>query len=49
MERIAKEGRIDFPEVPAKWQRVFVTANVIKPDWHMRMQAAFQEHCDSGI
>jgi ribonucleoside-diphosphate reductase alpha chain len=49
MERIAREGRIDFPEVPVKWQRVFVTANVIKPEWHVRMQAAFQEHCDSGI
>src|ERR1700722_10939694 len=49
MERIAKEGRIDFPEVPERWQRVFVTANAIKPEWHMRMQAAFQEHCDSAI
>src|SRR5215469_13231357 len=49
MERIAKEGRVDFPEVPVKWQRVFVTANAIKPEWHMRMQAAFQEHCDSAI
>src|SRR3984957_11523383 len=49
MERIATEGRINFPEVPAKWQRVFVTANAIKPDWHMQMQAAFQDHCDSGI
>ncbi len=49
MERIAKEGRIDFPEVPTKWQRVFVTANHIAPEWHVRMQAAFQEHCDSGI
>ena len=49
MERIAREGRIDFPEVPEKWQRVFVTANQIAPDWHMRMQAAFQQHCDSAI
>jgi len=49
MERIAREGRIDFPEVPARWQRVFVTANAIAPEWHMRMQAAFQEHCDSAI
>ena len=32
-----------------KWQRVFVTANRIAPEWHVRMQAAFQEHCDSGI
>jgi ribonucleoside-diphosphate reductase alpha chain len=49
MERIAREGRVDFPEVPAKWQRVFVTANAIAPEWHMRMQAAFQQHCDSAI
>jgi ribonucleoside-diphosphate reductase alpha chain len=35
--------------VPAKWQRVFVTANAIKPEWHIRMQAAFQEFNDSAI
>jgi ribonucleoside-diphosphate reductase alpha chain len=49
MARIAKEGTIAFPEVPEKWQRVFVTANAIAPEWHMRMQAAFQQHCDSAI
>jgi ribonucleoside-diphosphate reductase alpha chain len=49
MERIAKEGRVNFPEVPEKWQRVFVTANVIPAEWHVRMQAAFQQHCDSAI
>jgi ribonucleoside-diphosphate reductase alpha chain len=49
MERIAKEGRIDFPEVPEKWQQVFVTANQIAPEWHIKMQAAFQRHCDSAI
>src|SRR4051794_38415863 len=49
MERIAREGRVDFPEVPLRWQRVFVTANAIAPEWHMRMQASFQEHCDSAI
>jgi ribonucleoside-diphosphate reductase alpha chain len=49
MERIAREGTIAFPEVPERWQRVFVTANQISPEWHVRMQAAFQEHCDSAI
>ena len=49
IERIATEGHINFPEVPARWQRVFVTANNIAPEWHMRMQAAFQAHCDSAI
>jgi ribonucleoside-diphosphate reductase alpha chain len=49
VERIAKQGTIKFPEVPAKWQRVFTTANEIAPEWHIRMQAAFQRHCDSAI
>jgi ribonucleoside-diphosphate reductase alpha chain len=49
MERIAREGTIAFPEVPTRWQRVFTTANQISPEWHVRMQAAFQEHCDSAI
>ena len=50
MERIAGEGRVDFPDVPLlQWQRVFVTANQIAPEWHIKMQAAFQEFCDSAI
>src|SRR3954468_13132391 len=49
MEKIAKEGHIHFEEVPAKWQKVFVTANAIAPEWHIKMQAAFQQHCDSAI
>ncbi|MEO8946363.1 MAG: vitamin B12-dependent ribonucleotide reductase [Gemmatimonadaceae bacterium] len=49
IERIAKEGHIHFPEVPEKWRRVFVTAHDITPEWHVRMQAGFQEHCDSAI
>ena len=49
MRKIAETGHISFPEVPEKWQRVFVTANAIKPEWHIRMQAAFQEFNDSAI
>src|SRR5256714_5818797 len=49
MEKIAKEGHIHFDEVPAQWQRVFVTAHDITPEWHVRMQAAFHENCDSAI
>jgi ribonucleoside-diphosphate reductase alpha chain len=49
MERIAREGHIHFPEVPAAVQKAFVTAHDITPEWHVRMQAAFQEHCDSAI
>ncbi|GAC1458357.1 MAG: vitamin B12-dependent ribonucleotide reductase [Gemmatimonadaceae bacterium] len=49
MERIAKEGTIALAEVPLRWQRVFVTANQIAPEWHIKMQSAFQENCDSAI
>jgi ribonucleoside-diphosphate reductase alpha chain len=49
IEKIAKEGHVNFAEVPVKWQKVFVTANAIAPEWHVKMQAAFQAHCDSAI
>jgi ribonucleoside-diphosphate reductase alpha chain len=47
--RIAEQGHIHFPEVPAHAQKAFVTAHDITPEWHVRMQAGFQEHCDSAI
>lgn len=49
MRQIAESGHINFPAVPARWQRVFVTANHIAPEWHIRMQAGFQQHNDSAI
>jgi ribonucleoside-diphosphate reductase alpha chain len=49
IQNIARQGHIHFDEVPEKWQRVFVTAHDITPEWHVRMQASFQEHCDSAI
>ena len=49
MERIAQEGHIHFDEVPEEVQKIFRTAHDITPEWHVRMQAAFQEHTDSAI
>ena len=49
MTQIAAAGHIHFDAVPTQWQRVFVTAHDVTPEWHIQMQGAFQEYTDSAI
>ena len=50
MNYLADGGSIqDRDDVPDWAKRVFVTASDISPEWHVKMQAAFQESVDSGI
>jgi len=50
MERIAKQGSLKgISEVPDDVARVFVTSHMISPEWHIRMQAAFQKHTDNAV
>src|SRR5437660_1426496 len=36
-------------EVAEKWQRVVATAHEVPAEWHVRMQAAFQDACDAAV
>ncbi len=50
MMEIARSGTLQHAEgVPDEVKRVFVTAFDIAPEWHVRMQAAFQAHCDNAV
>nr|QNO41924.1 vitamin B12-dependent ribonucleoside-diphosphate reductase [Methanosarcinales archaeon ANME-2c ERB4] len=49
MIAIAKTGSVQDIDIPNDVKDLFVTALDIDPDWHVRMQAAFQEHVDNAI
>ncbi len=50
MERIARGNSIqEMEEIPEDVKRLFVTALEIDPEWHVKMQAAFQEHVDNAV
>jgi len=39
----------DIEEIPKEIRRLFVTAHDIKPEWHVKMQAAFQKYVDNAV
>ena len=49
-QSISHTGSVqNVKEIPESIRRVFVTAHDIEPEWHVRMQAAFQRHVENAV
>jgi len=50
LEKIAENGTLaHIDDIPEDVRKVFVCSHDIAPEWHVKMQAAFQKNCDSSI
>ena len=49
-KKVAETGSVEgLSEIPEKWQRILTTSHQITPEWHVKMQAAWQEDTDNAV
>ncbi len=49
MDALERHGVQEAEALPEDVRRAFVSAHDISPEWHIRMQAAFQRHVDNAV